>query len=81
MTVRFSTKVDWPNASEVFGLHVGHYNVPLLLIAIMTFILITSSGTMALAVKYGYEKNKKICAILMLSNSNFRNILRWNASF
>ena len=69
MTVRFSTKVDWPNASEVFGLHVGHYNVPLLLIAIMTFILITSSGTMALAVKYGYEKNRKICAILMLATA------------
>ena len=71
MTVRFSTKVDWPNASEVFGLHVGHYNVPLLLIAIMTFILITSSGTMALAVKYGYEKNRKMCAYLMLATAVF----------
>ena len=69
MTVRFSTKVDWPNPSEVFGLHVGHYNVPLLLIAIMTFILITSSGTMALAVKYGYEKNRKMCAYLMLATA------------
>ena len=57
MTVRFSTKNEWPNPSEVFGLHVGQANVPLLLIAIMTFILITSSGTMALAVKYCYEKN------------------------
>ena len=66
MTVRFSTKVDWPNTTEVFSLHVGHTSVPLLLIAIMTFILITSSGTMALAVKYGYEKNRKVCAILML---------------
>jgi len=66
MTVRFSTKVDWPNTSEVFSLHVGHTSVPLLLIAIMTFILITSSGTMALAVKYGYEKNRKVSAILML---------------
>ena len=69
MTVRFSTKVEWPNASEVFGLHIGHYNVPLLLIAIMTFILITSSGTMALAVKYGYEKNKKMCGWLMLATA------------
>ena len=69
MTVRFSTKVEWPNASEVFGLHVGHYNVPLLLIAIMTFILITSSGTMALAVKYGYEKNKKMCGWLVLATA------------
>jgi len=69
MTVRFSAKSDWPNASEVFGLHVGHYNVPLLLIAIMTFILITSSGTMGLAVKYGYEKNRKMCAWLMLATA------------
>ena len=71
MTVRFSTKVEWPNASEVFGLHVGHYNVPLLLIAIMTFILITSSGTMALAVKYGYERNRKMCGWLMLATAIF----------
>ena len=40
-----------------------------LLIAIMTFILITSSGTMALAVKYGYEKNKKMCGWLMLATA------------
>ena len=71
MTVRFSTKAEWPNPSEVFGLHIGDYNVPLLLIAIMTFILITSSGTMALAVKYGYEKNRKMCAILMLATAIF----------
>ena len=71
MTVRFSTTVEWPNASEVFGLHVGHYNVPLLLIAIMTFILITSSGTMALAVKYGYERNRKMCGWLMLATAIF----------
>ena len=71
MTVRFSTKVEWPNASEVFGLHIGHHNVPLLLIAIMTFILITSSGTMALAVKYGYERNRKMCGWLMLATAIF----------
>ena len=71
MTVRFSTKAEWPNPSEVFGLHVGDYNVPLLLIAIMTFILITSSGTMALAVKYGYEKNRKMCGYLMLATAIF----------
>ena len=65
MTVRFSTKVEWPNASEVFGLHVGHYNVPLLLIAIMTFILITSSGTMAMAVRSGYQKKRKQAAALL----------------
>jgi len=69
MTVRKSTKVAWPNASEVFALHVGHVSVPLLLIAIMTFILITSSGTMAMAVKFGYEKNRKRCALLMLTTA------------
>ena len=69
MTVRFSTKAEWPNASEVFGLHVFGVEVPLLLIAIMTFVLITSSGTMALAVKYGYEKNRKMCCWLILATA------------
>lgn len=66
MTVRKSTKDAWPNPSEVFGLHVGNVSVPLLLIAIMTFILITSSGTMAMAVKFGYERNRRPCAILLI---------------
>lgn len=66
MTVRMSTAEPWPNASEVFGLHVGGQNVPLLLIAIMTFILISSSGTMALAVKYGYERNRRMTATLLI---------------
>src|SRR5688500_19584882 len=47
MTVRVSTTAAWPNPSEVFALHVGGADVPLLLIAIMTFVLISSSGTMA----------------------------------
>jgi cytochrome c oxidase subunit 3 len=66
MTVRISTTEPWPDTSAVFALHVGEQNVPLLLIAIMTFILISSSGTMALAVKYGYEKNRKVTAILLI---------------
>ncbi|MFT5521569.1 MAG: cytochrome c oxidase subunit 3, partial [Enterobacterales bacterium] len=40
-------------------------HVPLLLIAIMTFILITSSGTMAMAVNYAYQGNRKRTFILM----------------
>ncbi len=47
MTVRSSTTVPWPNPSQVFALHVGGAEVPLLLIAIMTFVLISSSGTSA----------------------------------
>ena len=53
MTVRLSTTVPWPNPSEIFALSMGGDPVPLLLIAIMTFILITSSGTMVLAVNMG----------------------------
>src|SRR5678816_3364052 len=41
MTVRMSTTVPWPNPSEVFSLMMFGKNVPLLLIAIMTFILIS----------------------------------------
>jgi cytochrome c oxidase subunit 3 len=66
MTVRMSTTVPWPNASEVFALHLFGKDIPLILIAIMTFVLISSSGTMAMAVKFGYEKNKKMTFILLL---------------
>ena len=59
MTVRMSTNVDWPLTSEVFALTVNGVHVPLLLIAIMTFILITSSGTMAMAVNFAYRRDKK----------------------
>ena len=53
MTARASTVVPWPPTSDVFALTVFGVELPLLLIAIMTFVLITSSGTMAIAVKYG----------------------------
>src|SRR2546421_13126514 len=65
MTVRMSTTDPWPNPSEVFGLTLWG-SIPLLLIAIMTFVLISSSGTMAMAVKFGYEKNKRMTFILLL---------------
>ncbi len=65
MTVRMTTTVPWPSTTELFALTIGGHQVPLLLIAIMTFILISSSGTMAMAVKFGYEKNKKMTAILL----------------
>lgn len=66
MTVRMSTTEPWPNVSEVFALTLFGQKIPLILIAIMTFILISSSGTMAMAVKFGYEKNKKMTFILLL---------------
>jgi len=66
MSARMSTTEVWPNASEVFALTIAGQHIPLVLIAIMTFILITSSGTMAMAVNYAYQKNKKVAVNLML---------------
>lgn len=66
MVMRMSAVEPWPNASEVFALTIAGHHIPLVLIAIMTFILITSSGTMAMAVNYGYRKDKKKAATLML---------------
>lgn len=71
MNVRISTTETWPNASEVFALTVGGTHVPLLLIAIMTMILITSSGTMAMAVNYGYRRDRKRTAALMFATAAF----------
>ena len=71
MTVRATTAEAWPNPSEVFSLTMFGTTVPLLLIAIMTFDLITSSGTMALAVNYGYRREKKKAIIFMLATAFF----------
>ena len=58
LNVRLTTTEPWPPQSEIFALSFGGAPIPLILIAIMTFILITSSGTMALAVNMGYRKEK-----------------------
>ena len=69
MTVRLSTTAAWPNPSEVFALQVGGTDVPLLLIAIMTFVLITSSGTMAMAVNCAYRRARRPAAARMLATA------------
>jgi cytochrome c oxidase subunit III len=69
MNVRMSTTEPWPNTSEVFALTVGGAHIPLLLIAIMTMILITSSGTMAMAVNFGYRRDRKRTAALMFATA------------
>jgi cytochrome c oxidase subunit 3 len=69
MNVRMSTTQPWPNTSEVFALTVGGAHIPLLLIAIMTMILITSSGTMAMAVNMGYRRDRKRTAALMFATA------------
>src|ERR671924_1274528 len=71
MTVRMSTTVPWPNPSEVFALHIGGEKIPLILIAIMTFVLISSSGTMAMAVNFGYRRDRTKTALLMIVTALF----------
>jgi len=71
MHVRWTTTEPWPYASEIFALSFGGAPIPLILIAIMTFILITSSGTMALAVNYGYRRDRKRTALLMAATAAF----------
>jgi cytochrome c oxidase subunit 3 len=71
MTVRMSTTVPWPNPSEVFALSFGGEPIPLILIAIMTFILITSSGTMVLAVNFGYRKDRLRTVLFLLITALF----------
>jgi cytochrome c oxidase subunit 3 len=69
MTARMSTPVAWPNPSEVFALTIGGKEIPLILIAIMTFVLISSSGTMAMAVNFGYRHERGKTAALMLATA------------
>src|SRR4051795_2033166 len=71
MTTRMSTTVPWPNPSKVFALTIGEKEIPLILIAIMTFILISSSGTMAMAVNFGYRRDRVKTAALMLATAAF----------
>src|SRR3954469_25739003 len=71
MTARMSTTVPWPNPSEVFALEIAGHHIPLILIAIMTFVLISSSGTMAMAVNFGYRRDRVRTAILMLVTAAF----------
>jgi cytochrome c oxidase subunit III len=69
MTVRMSTTEPWPNPSEVFALTLFGNKVPLVLIAIMTFILISSSGTMAMAVNFGYRKDRRTTFYLLVATA------------
>ncbi len=71
MTVRMSARDAWPVPSEVFALSFGGEPIPLILIAIMTFILISSSGTMAMAVNMGYRKERNKTFWLMVATAAF----------
>jgi cytochrome c oxidase subunit 3 len=59
-TIRFSQNY-WPNPNLVFNAFpgMGHTNLPLAFVSLMTFILIMSSVTMVLAVHEGHHGNRK----------------------
>jgi cytochrome c oxidase subunit 3 len=69
MNVRMSQTENWPNPSEVFALEIFGHHLPLILIAIMTFVLITSSGTMAMAVNFAYNRDKRKTVMLMAATA------------
>ncbi len=81
MTVRMSTTVPWPNPSHVFALNIGGAEVPLLLIAIMTFVLITSSGTMAMAVNCAYRRDRVNAATLMIVTATLGEVFVFMQAF
>jgi cytochrome c oxidase subunit 3 len=59
-TIRFSVN-HWADPNHVFNSvpFMGHQNLPLVFVSIMTFILIASSVTMVLAVHEGHHMNRK----------------------
>lgn len=69
MSVRMSASEPWPPTSEIFAMELFGVHFPLLLIAIMTFILITSSGTMAMAVNWAYRRHRQKTFLLMLATA------------
>ena len=69
MSVRMTITTAWPNPSEVFALTIGGQAIPLILIAIMTFVLISSSGTMAMAVNFAYRRDRAKTTALMLATA------------
>src|SRR5688500_19945497 len=58
-TIRFSSNA-WPDPNVVFSSFpfMGHANLPLVFVSLMTFILIMSSVTMVLAVAAGHNNDR-----------------------
>jgi cytochrome c oxidase subunit 3 len=58
-TIRFSSN-GWPDPNVVFSSFplMGHANLPLVFVSLMTFILIMSSVTMVLAVTAGHANDR-----------------------
>ncbi len=65
MAARMNAVEPWPDTEAIFSMTLFGHEFPLLLIAIMTFILITSSGTMAMAVNYAYRGDRRKTVLFM----------------
>ena len=80
MTVRMSTTGAVAESQRGLRADISAaQDVPLILIAIMTFVLISSSGTMAMAVNFGYRRDRATTAVLMLATAASRRHLRRHA--
>lgn len=62
---RLAATAPWPHTGEVFALNIGGTEIPLLLVALMTLLLLSSGGTMTLAVIYGFRHDRKKAALFM----------------
>jgi cytochrome c oxidase subunit 3 len=67
LALRQSTTDPWPNTSEVFAMEVAGAKIPLLLIIVVTFILDSSSGTMAMAINAAHRRERGKCAALLFA--------------
>ena len=65
MTVRLSATVPGRTPAKCLRWQIAGDHFPLILIAIMTFVLITSSGTMAMAVNFAYRGDSARPSMLM----------------
>ena len=81
MTVRFSTKVEWPNPSEVFALHVGHTSVPSAFNSNYDFYFNYQQWNYGSCRKIWIRKKPKNVCYFNASHSNFWCFFCWYAGF
>ena len=65
LAARAAATAPWPDTGEVFALRVGGAEIPLLFVFLMTLILMSSGGTMALGVAYGFQRDRRKAALFV----------------
>ncbi len=58
LAARAAVTAPWPDTGQVFALRLGALEIPLGVVMLMTLVLMGSSGTMALAVAYGFRGDR-----------------------